>query len=140
MPRGRTDVPSLGSTNRVPTKQTQARVVEVAKGIAKGWSRLTALERIKEMYDVGDDQALKYYASAIKYLVPDDPEFRQRMINKNIARLENIIEQSLQDGDMKVANECIRTLNQMMGIGGNKVTIGQADPDGTQKVIEISFD
>ena len=130
----------LRNDGKSPTKLTQARIVEVAKGIAKGWSRLTALEKIQDMYGVSEAQAEKYYSSAIKWLVPDDPEFRQQILNKNVTRLETMIEQAQANGERKVANELIRTLNQMMGVGGNRVMIGEQDADGNQKVIEITFD
>jgi hypothetical protein len=67
-------------------------------------------------------------------------EWRQDMVHKNYERLEALYKKAVERNDLKNANEIMRTINAMLGVGGNKVRIGQEQSDGTKNVIEITFD
>lgn len=120
---------------------TATRIGFLAKNIAEqGWTKDTVTGYVQENWGLSPTQASRYYYSAVRYLVPSDPEFRESLIDKNVARLEKMIEQAMQEGDKKLANDLIKTLNSMLSVGGTKIAVGQYTPDGAQQVIEITFD
>ena len=120
---------------------TATRIALLSKQVAKGWTKDRIMDYVQNEWGLSQTQASRYYYSAVRYLVPDDPEFRQSLIDKNIARLEQMIEEAMEEGDKKVANDLIKTLNQMTGVAaGTRAQMGQYTPDGAQQIIEISFD
>ena len=121
-------------------KLTSARIAVLAKGITKGWTRDHVFDYAMDQWGLSQTQASRYYYAAVRYLVPDDPEYRQSLIEKNIARLESMIEDAMEAGERKEANDLIKTLQQILQPSGNKVAIGQFTPDGAQQTIEITFD
>lgn len=127
--------------SQTPTERSKVRVEELAEAIVKtGMRRATALKWAQERFGVSYDTSKAYYAAAMRYLRPDDPEkYREELINKNFAILEEMLETALKRGDLKNANAVIRTLNQMTGISGNKVEIKDESQSGTSKTITISF-
>lgn len=73
---------------------TLAKIKAVAKMISKGKSRLTCLEYIQENYNVGENQAKKYYWAALDYLrLENDDQEAERLRTKLITLLENQIEE-----------------------------------------------
>lgn len=122
------------------TKLAQARIATVADGIAKGWTRDTVFRYCMDTWGLSVTQASRYYYAGVRYLVPDDPEYRQSLIDKNIARLEQMIEEAMNEGDKKVANDLIKTLQQIVQPSTTKVAMGQFQPDGSNMTIEITFD
>lgn len=73
---------------------TLAKIKAVAKMISKGKSRLTCLEYIQENYNVGENQAKKYYWAALDYLKLDnDDQEAERLRTKLITLLESQIEE-----------------------------------------------
>ena len=117
------------------------RVEELAETIVKtGMRRTTALKWAQERFGVSYDTSKTYYAAAMRYLRPDDPQkYREELIDRNFAILEEMLQTALKRGDLKNANAIINTLNRMVGIGGNKVEIKDESQSGTSKTITISF-
>lgn len=126
---------------QVPTERSKVRVETLAEEIVKtGMRRATALRWAQEEFGVAYETAKQYYAAAMRYLRPDDPQkYREELINRNFAILEEMLESALRRNDLKNANSIIRTLNNMVGIGGNKVEIKDEGPSGTSKTVTISF-
>ena len=50
-----------------------------------------------------------------------------------------MLQTALKRGDLKSATQIIRTINQMVGIGGNKVEIKKGEVSGQTETITISF-
>lgn len=121
---------------------TERRIMEIADMINNGAQRTTCVQYMMDNWGFRDiSQPSKIFNAAIRYLMPDNPEeYREQMIAKNFSRLEAIIEKSMNDRNYRVAREAIAEVNKMLGLGGNKVQIGQQTPDGTQQMIQISFD
>lgn len=138
------DVPDeavkLKSEN-VPSNRTKIIMEEFAEEIAKtAMPRRTAIKWAAERYGVAESTASSYYAAAMRYLRPSNPEkYREEIIDKNFAILERMLQTALKRGDLKNANAIINTLNRMVGIGGNKVEIKDDGPSGETKTITISF-
>lgn len=125
----------------VPSNRTKIIMEEFAEEIAKtAMPRRTAIKWAAERYGVAEATASSYYAAAMRYLRPSDPEkYREEIIDKNFAILERMLQTALKRGDLKSATQIIRTMNQMIGIGGNKVEIKKGEVSGQTETITISF-
>ncbi len=125
----------------VPKLATQARIAEVARHIAQdGWTYRECVDWIQEHYGVKKTQAERYYYGACHTLIPDDPEeYRRVFLERNLTTLERMLQDALNDHNLKEANNIIRTINQMLGVGGKQVEIKDKDALGRDKVITISF-
>lgn len=135
-----TNLPTLEKGKKTE-RLTATRIALLSKEIAKGWTKDRAMDYAQNEWGLSYTQASRYYYSAVRYLVPDDPEFRKSLIDKNIARLELMIEEAMEAGERKEANDLIKTLNTMLGVNANtKVQVGQYTPDGAQQTITITFD
>ena len=124
-----------------PSNRTKIIMEEFAEEIAKtAMPRRTAIKWAAERYGVAESTASSYYAAAMRYLRPSDPEkYREEIIDKNFAVLERMLQTALKRGDLKSATQIIRTINQMIGISGNKVEIHQDKGSGETQTITISF-
>ena len=125
----------------VPSNRTKIIMEEFAEEIAKtAMPRRTAIKWAAERYGVAEATASSYYAAAMRYLRPSDPEkYREEIIDKNFAILERMLQTALKRGDLKSATQIIRTINQMIGISGNTVEIHQDKGSGETQTITISF-
>ena len=127
--------------DNTPSNRTKIIMEEFAEEIAKtAMPRRTAIKWAAERYGVAEATASSYYAAAMRYLRPSDPEkYREEIIDKNFAILERMLQTALKRGDLKSATQIIRTINQMVGIGGNKVEIKKGEVSGQTETITISF-
>ena len=125
----------------VQIDKTKAIVEAVAKEISEnGLPYRDSLKWIAKNFNMAETTARRYYAAAMKYLRPEDPEkYREGLIDRNFAILESMLQKALKKGDLKNANAIINTLNKMVGIGGNRVEIKDNGPSGETKTITISF-
>lgn len=116
--------------NEFVSLSTVEKVEFAAKMITKGKSKATIIETLQENYNLGYDQAYRYYLSGMRFLIPKDTEkFREGLIQANIERLEKIIEANI-DEHPKVAKDAISELNKMLGIGTNSIQVGvKNNPD-----------
>lgn len=124
-----------------PTERRKVLIEEFAAEIAKtAMPRRTAMKWAAERYGIAETTASNYYAAAMRYLRPDDPQkYREELIDRNFAILEEMLQTALARNDLKNANAVIRTLNQMTGISGSKVEIHQDKGSGETQTITISF-
>lgn len=123
-----------------PSDSTKHKVEEIAYEIAKtAMPRRTAVQWIMERYGYTEATARGYYQTAMRYLRPDNPqEYREQLIDRNFATLEEMLHTALERNDLKNANAIIRTMNSMCGVGGKQVEI-KRDSDNVE-TITISFD
>lgn len=118
--------------------QTIARVEEAAKMISDGVGRQEVIEHIAKKYNLSYNTAQNYFVSACHYLIPDDDDFKTGLIKQNFERLEKIVNDSLKEGDRKMAKDAIAEMNKMLGLGTNSVKITN-DPKNNTNEITISF-
>ena len=98
------------------------------------------LQYVKDTWGLSDTQAQRYWMAAVNYLRPKEPEkYREAIISKNIDLLETIIRRALESNNLKEANNAIKTLNSMLGVGGKSVEIADKDAAGEDRKIVISF-
>lgn len=123
------------------SQRSKMKIEEFASEIAKtAMPRRNAIKWAVERYGVAEATASMYYAAAMRYLRPEDPQkYREELIERNFAILEEMLQTALKRNDLKNANAIINTINRMVGIGGNKVVINEEAPSGTSKTVTISF-
>ena len=116
---------------------TEARVYELADRIVNsGWTKWDCLNFIMDNWGVQKRQAERYYYGALHYMQPNDPDkYREALINKNYSVLETLLKKAIDSNNLKVANEIVKTMNQMFGVGNKKVEI----EDKNENKITISF-
>ena len=129
------------SEPKKPTERKKVLIEEFASEIAKtAMPRRVAMKWAAERYGIAENTASGYYAAAMRYLRPEDPQkYREELIDRNFAILEEMLQTALKRNDLKNANSIINTLNRMVGIGGNKVEIKDESKSGETKTITISF-
>lgn len=121
------------SESEAPTVQ---RVMQIAERVSKGESRMGLQKWMMDSWGIGDRQARAYYMAAVRYLTPDDEEeFRNGLIQANLNRLEEIVEETMTGRNYKDAITAIKELNRMLGIG-EKNTV-EVTTDST--VFKVSF-
>jgi hypothetical protein len=122
------------SESEAPTVQ---RVMQIAERVSKGESRMGLQRWMMESWGIGDRQARAYYMAAVRYLTPDDEDgYRNGLIQANLNRLENIVQDTMTGRNYRDAITAIKELNRMLGIGErNTVEVATEGP----AVFKISF-
>lgn len=141
-PKVNSSVNMQKSRNKTAEPATVMKVQEAARMISDGKSRATIIETLQDKYHIGYDQAKHLYGAGIRFLIPEDEDkYRKELIVKNIARLETIIENTMNDRQWKVAREAIDSLNKMIGIGNGGFQVAvQNDAENNTQQIYIKFD
>jgi hypothetical protein len=117
--------------SEAPTVQ---RVMDIAERVSKGESRMGLQRWMQENWQIGDRQARAYYMAAVRYLIPDDEdEYKKGLIQANLNRLEEIVENTMTGRNYKDAISAIKELNRMLGIG-EKNTVEVATDSAIFKV------
>lgn len=119
---------------------TELKVKEMAKMLARGKSKDTVKDYIVEKYGLSEARVDDLYYEAIKYLLPkDDAKFKEEIITKNVARLDKIVEETMESKNYKEATKAIAELNKMAGITSNNIKVGmQTDGEGGSTfIVEI---
>lgn len=127
--------------NKKSTISTEIRIVEIADLIVKkGYSRIDCMKFAQDEWGLSEKQSERYYYGALNYLKPDEPDkYREALINRNFSILEGILKRALDSNDLKTANDVVKTMNQMLGVGGKQVEIKDKDSQGEDRKIVISF-
>ena len=141
-PKVNSSVNMQKSRNKTAEPATVMKVQEAARMISDGKSRATIIETLQDKYHIGYDQAKHLYGAGIRFLIPEDEDkYRKELIVKNIARLETIIENTMNDRQWKVAREAIDSLNKMIGIGNGGFQVAvQNDAENNTQQIYIKLD
>lgn len=117
---------------------TQVRLNYLTEQIVNsGWTRLDCLKYCQEHWGMSSTQAQRYYYSAVHSLVPEDPDkYREGIIVRNMNILEGMLRKALEANNLKTADRIIRTINNMLGVGGKEIEI---EDKNTNNIIKISF-
>lgn len=108
--------------------------------VCSGWSRQDCFKFMHSDWGLGDTQCQRLWRGALAYLMPEDPDkYRELLINRNYEVLEQMLRKALDNNNLKVANEIIKTINQMLGVGGRQVEIQDKTADGQDRTFTISF-
>lgn len=131
------------SKDKHASPTSEVRVIEMAKKVVKGSTRMELLEEAMVNWGISRWQAEKYYDAALRYLLPergDEQEYREKMQAKLLARYEALYKKAEEQRSLKIAREILDSMAKMYGLigGGNKVNITEnAEGD---KSIEITFE
>jgi len=127
--------------NQTPRLETELRINYITDALVKSaWTRYDVVQYCKDTYGLSETQGEKYYTAAVKNILPKNPEaYRETLIARNMATLENMLKKCLDRENFKQANEVIKTINSMLGVGGKQVEIKDKDNKGDERTIKISF-
>ena len=127
--------------NKKASVSTELRIYELSdKIVNSAWTRLDILRYVMEEWGLSETQAQRYWIGAVNYLRPKEPEkYREALINRNIDVLETILKKALEANNLKEANNAIKIINSMLGVGGKQVEIKDKDSEGEERRIVISF-
>lgn len=121
---------------------TQLKVIEMAKKIIKGGTKMKLVQEFADTYEVSTKHACAYYNAALRYLLPSPEEqedFREKMQAKLLARYEDLYEKAIGRDNVKQAREVLDSMAKIYGLtGSNKVQIAE-NAEG-ERVINISFE
>lgn len=136
----RKEVPTLDNAKE-SKPSTEVRIYELAEKIVRsGSTRLDIMNYCKDEWGLSTKQSERYYYSALNFLRPENPEeYREALINKNYNIAEGILNRALSAGNLKEANNALRILNQMLGVGGKQIEIQDKDSNGGDRTFIISF-
>lgn len=120
---------------------TEMRVYDLADRIVmSGWSRSDCFKYMQEEWGIKRTQCQRYWIGALNYMTPEDPEkYRTLLLNRNFELLDTIIRKALESNNLKAANEAIKIMSQMLGVGNKKVEINGKDSGGNPQTFVISF-
>lgn len=108
--------------------ETERRVFEVADMVVKGKTKQTCITHLREKYGIGERTADAYYNASIEYLMPKDVDkHRNQLIEKNLIRLEKIIEKTMDKENYKDAINAIKEINRCINPNGNTVEVATKD-------------
>lgn len=108
--------------------ETERRVFEVADMIVAGKTRQTCVAHLREKYGIGEKIADDYYCASVQYLMPKDvDEHRNQLIEKNLIRLEKIIEKTMDRENYKDAITAIKEINRCIQPAQNTVEVATKD-------------
>ena len=138
--RARKDDAKLPDSKR-SSVATAARIYELAELITKnGYGRMAIKKYAEEKYGISNTQSERYWQAALKFLMPENPEqYREALVGRNFAVLEQLLQKALDDNDTKVALDVVKVMNSLLGTGGKQVEINDKDGAGEPRTIKISF-
>lgn len=125
----------------IASPASELRVIETAKKIVKGKTKMSVVGWLKETYGYSDVQAEKYYAAGLRYLLPspeEQMEFREKLQAKLFARYEALYEQAEEQHNIKAAREILDSMAKLFGFTNRNMVQIAENADG-DKVINISF-
>lgn len=120
---------------KVTKTEMEARKRWVAGLFRKGFSKTQVTEKIEEKYGVKPCQAAIYCREAYKYLKENEDAFVKNLRKIQLERLENMLSQAMDRGDLKTANDICNTINKTFGLYETKIKA-----DITSNVIRFQFD
>ena len=132
MPRKRKNPNSIMNNPDIalePTKHqtsspsTKVKIVEMAKKISKGWTRLEAIQWFMESYQLSEQSASNYWNAALSYLSikASDSEYIEEMRQKTVATLDRLVQTEIAEGRYKEANTSMELLSKLLGYNVQKV-------------------
>lgn len=110
------------------TPETERRVFEVVDLIVKGKTKETCLKYVMDKYNIAKQMANEYYIASIEYLLPKDVDkHRKQLIEKNLVRLEKIVEKTMDRENYRDAINAIKEINRVINPNNNTVEVATKD-------------
>lgn len=106
------------------TPETERRVFEIADMIVRGKTKETCLLYLMDKYNIGKQMANEYYLASIEYILPKDiDKHRKQLIEKNLIRLEKIVEKTMDRENYRDAINAIKEINRCINPNNNSVSV-----------------
>lgn len=103
--------------------ETKVRIIETARKISKGWTRLETIQWVMETYELSEQSAEKYWNAALSYLAvkATDAEYVAKMRERTVATLERLIQSEIEERRYKEANTSMELMSKLLGYNIQKV-------------------
>ena len=119
------DVSLDPATHPSATPETRVRIIETARKISKGWTRLETIEWVKETYQLSEQSAEKYWNAALSYLAvkATDAEYIAKMRERTVSVVERLIQTEIEEHRYKEANSSLELLSKLLGYNTTKAEV-----------------
>lgn len=119
------DVSLDPATHPSATPETRVRIIETARKISKGWTRLETIEWVKETYELSEQSAEKYWNAALSYLAvkATDAEYIAKMRERTVSVVERLIQTEIEEHRYKEANSSLELLSKLLGYNTTKAEV-----------------
>lgn len=124
--------------------EQKTKYLYAARLFNKGWSRNKVSEELQAKYNVSQSTAARYIGEAYKIIAEKNDNLIKNLRHIQLSRLESLLDMALAKGDIRSANEIIKTINSMFGLNqpetivaiqNNEVQFKFGDPINNDKNI-----
>ena len=124
--------------------EQKTKYLYAARLFNKGWSRNKVSEELQTKYGVGQTTAARYIGEAYKIIAEKNDNLIKNLRHIQLSRLESLLDTAISKGDIRAANEIIKTINSMFGLNqpetivaiqNNEVQFKFGDPINNDKNI-----
>lgn len=103
-------------------KKYQA-IAYAERRILFNWDRQDILEAIINHYGYSESSAIKCYEAAMKRVKQKYIEYQEQIAEENYKRLNAIVDEAFDNGDLKTSIDAINVINKMGNIYEQKINI-----------------
>lgn len=89
----------------------------------QGYSKQKCIEKIQSRLGVSQPTAKNYYDTAINHLLEDGEEIRNEARKKSLERLNQVAEEAMKSGNLKIALSAYDQINKIEGLYTQKQEI-----------------
>ena len=111
--------------NRANKELNQTRINTAANMLAEGHSGTSVVTHMSQEEGLSRRQSQRIVSNAYSLLISDIENIdldRQELLSQLIINLQSGIQKSLDSGHISAMVACVRTLNDLCGLGANKGT------------------
>lgn len=127
----------IDDSDMYPTKKTDAKKY-VMRRLKLNHDVNDIAEGLMSNYQMADSQAISLIKSCRNYLNKQYKDYAQNVAQKNIEILQQIVEESLNDGQRKTAIDAIRELNKICHLYDENIVVNNTTINSNAP-IEIVF-
>jgi len=111
------DIALEPTKHQTSSPSTKVKIVEMAKKISKGWTRLEAIQWFMENYQLSEQSASNYWNAALSYLSikASDSEYIEEMRQRTISVLDRLVQTEIEEHRYKEANSSLELLSKLLG-------------------------
>ena len=117
------DVALDPAAHQTSSPETKVRIIETARKISKGWTRLETIQWVMSTYELSEQSAERYWNAALSYLAvkATDAEYIAKMRERTVATLERLIQTEIDERRYKEANTSMELMSKLLGYNIQKV-------------------
>ena len=119
---------------KVGKEEKKARLQYIASLFRKGRSKLTISETLQKEWNISGQQAAIWIRYTYDYMNSGDEAFIKNLRRVQLERLEFLLQQTIDKGDYKTANQICETINKTFALYEIKTKV-----EITDKTIQFKF-